>query len=58
MITILFRFDENFSREHTKIKFMTEGILIRDQTNGLKNNIIDFISGLRFFLLQSVLLDD
>lgn len=40
MITILFRFDENFSREHTKIKFMTEGILIRDQTDGLKNNMI------------------
>jgi len=24
------RFDENFSREHTKIKFLTEGILLRE----------------------------
>ena len=26
----LARFDENFSREYTKIKFVTEGILIRE----------------------------
>ena len=26
----LYRFDENFSRDYTKIKFVTEGILIRE----------------------------
>ena len=29
-LTCSSRFDENFSREYTKIKFVTEGILIRE----------------------------
>ena len=30
LLTELSRFDENFSRDYTKIKFVTEGILIRE----------------------------
>ena len=30
LLTVLYRFDENFSRDYTKIKFVTEGILIRE----------------------------
>ena len=30
LLTELYRFDENFSRDYTKIKFVTEGILIRE----------------------------
>ena len=30
LLTGLCRFDENFSRDYTKIKFVTEGILIRE----------------------------